>query len=285
MHLTVFDVQHGACALLTCDNGNRIMIDCGHNGEDDWRPGNYLAERKIKRLEQLVVTNYDEDHVSGLPNLISKVHIVSILRNKSVAPDDLKALKSEDGMGPGIDQLVDLARQYNQPLEDADAPQFPRVEKQVYYHDYPTFDDENNLSLVLNLRIAGINFMFTGDLEKSGWRKMLETNDKFKETVKDVHVLFAAHHGRENGFYEPLFTEYDCNPYLVVISDKAKQYQSQETVANYMKYTKGFYVGDTDRWVLTTRKDGTIRFDFGIEDRKMDVQTHYDMTQEEGLHT
>lgn len=285
MHLTVFDVQHGACALLTCDNGNRIMIDCGHNGENDWRPGNYLAERKIKQLELLVVTNYDEDHVSGLPNLTSKVNIRALLRNTSVKPEDLKELKSEDGMGPGIDELVDMARTYNRDFEPGTAPVYPRVERQVFYHRYPTFDDENNLSLILNLRIAGINFLFTGDLERAGWEELLKTNESFRETVKNVHILFAAHHGRENGFYEPLFTKFQCSPYLVVISDKQKQYQSQETVDSYVKYTKGFLVGGTKRYVLTTRKDDTMRFDFGIEDRKMDVQVHYDMTQEEGVHT
>lgn len=33
MELKIFDVEHGACALLTCDNGSRLMIDCGHNGD------------------------------------------------------------------------------------------------------------------------------------------------------------------------------------------------------------------------------------------------------------
>jgi hypothetical protein len=31
MKLQIFDVEHGACSLLTADNNARVMIDCGHN--------------------------------------------------------------------------------------------------------------------------------------------------------------------------------------------------------------------------------------------------------------
>jgi beta-lactamase superfamily II metal-dependent hydrolase len=94
MHLEIFDVEHVACALLTADDGTRMMIDCGHNGSTDWHPGTYLLNSGISRLDLLAITNYDEDHVSGLPNLREKVEIGKLWRNKSVAPDDPVNLKS-----------------------------------------------------------------------------------------------------------------------------------------------------------------------------------------------
>jgi beta-lactamase superfamily II metal-dependent hydrolase len=283
MHMTVFDVQHGACALVTCDNSHRIMIDCGHNGKDDWRPGNYLKERGIAELELLVITNYDEDHVSGLPNLNEKVKVRYLLRNKSVAPDVLTQLKSEDGMGPGIEELVEMTRTYTGTWDPQTAPSFPRVNWKVFCNNYPTFDDENNLSLVVYLEVAGIRFLFPGDLEKAGWKALLENNADFRETVKKIDFLFAAHHGRENGRYEPLFEDYECKPYLVIISDKKHTHQSQETVPYYADQVKGFSINGNTRYVLTTRSDGTMRFDFGAKDRHFSsIQVHYDMTQEEG---
>ena len=283
MHMTVFDVQHGACALVTCDNLDRMMIDCGHNGENDWRPGNYLRERGITELDLLVVTNYDEDHVSGLPNLNEKVNIRSLLRNKTVSPDVLTQLKSEDGMGAGIKRLVEMARTYTGELNPEIAPTFPRIKRKVFRNEYPTFTDENNLSLVVYLEIAGIHFLFPGDLEKAGWKALLENDASFRETVKKVDFLFAAHHGRENGKYEPLFEDYECKPYLVIISDKKHAHQSQETVSYYADQVKGFSINGNTRYVLTTRSDGTMRFDFGAEYRHFSsIQVNYDMTQEEG---
>lgn len=285
--MTIFDVQHGACALVTCDNGSRIMVDCGHNGENDWRPGNYLEERGVSELELLIVTNYDEDHVSGLPNLREKVDIRGLQRNLSVSPDALTKLKRENGMGNGITELVAMSRTYTSNVEPEAAPAFPRVKRRVFRHEYPTdFTDENNLSLIVHLEVAGIHFLFPGDLEKEGWEKLLESNAEFRETVKKIHFLFAAHHGRENGKYEPLFEKYGCKPTLVIISDKKKAHQSQETVPYYAQQAKGFDVNGTTRYVLTTRSDGTIRIDFNADkDRKCSVTTNYDMTQEEGLHT
>jgi len=112
MRLQIFDVEHGACALLACDNDARIMIDSGHNATTGWFPGSYLRRQGIDYLEMLAITNYDEDHVSGLPNLLANVNVGWLSRNKSVGPDAIEELKSETGMGNGIEALVDMARRY-----------------------------------------------------------------------------------------------------------------------------------------------------------------------------
>jgi hypothetical protein len=44
MKLQIFDVEHGACSLLTADNNARLMIDRGHNATTGWKPGTYLAQ-------------------------------------------------------------------------------------------------------------------------------------------------------------------------------------------------------------------------------------------------
>ncbi|MCI0560821.1 MAG: hypothetical protein MN733_20245, partial [Nitrososphaera sp.] len=147
MELKIFDVEHGACTLLTCDNGARLMIDCGHNSETGWRPGTYLRNQGITRLDMLAITNYDEDHVSGLPNLLDNVEVEWLWRNKSVTPDTIAYLKSEDGTGPGIQALINMASNYTRG-EDATPPTFLGVERQSFCNRYPNYDDENNLSMV-----------------------------------------------------------------------------------------------------------------------------------------
>ena len=69
MFLEIFDVEHGACALITTSNGKRVVIDCGHNATTGWNPTTELIARGIWSLDQLIISNYDEDHVSGFPNL------------------------------------------------------------------------------------------------------------------------------------------------------------------------------------------------------------------------
>ncbi len=70
MFLDIYDVEHGACALITTSNGRRVLIDSGHNGGTGWRPGTFLRNAGIAEIDRLCVTNYDEDHVSGLPTCL-----------------------------------------------------------------------------------------------------------------------------------------------------------------------------------------------------------------------
>ena len=73
---------HGGCALLkTTQNGVlwTVMIDCGHKNNDrgQWFPGDYLRSQGIYTIDLLVITNLDEDHVSGLPNILKPARSMS----------------------------------------------------------------------------------------------------------------------------------------------------------------------------------------------------------------
>jgi beta-lactamase superfamily II metal-dependent hydrolase len=148
MDLKIFDVEHGACALLTCDNSARIMIDCGHNASTGWYPGTYLKQQGISQIEMLSVTNYDEDHVSGIADLFARVNVLSLLRNKTVSAQALRQLKSEDGMGSGIELLADKINIYTGP-PIGNTVSFQGLTYKIFFNHYPMFEDENNLSLVL----------------------------------------------------------------------------------------------------------------------------------------
>ncbi|AZO69954.1 hypothetical protein [Mesorhizobium sp. M1D.F.Ca.ET.043.01.1.1] len=263
MQLQIFDVEHGACALATCDDNSRLMIDCGQNGLTGWRPGNYLYDRQIYNLDMLAITNYDEDHVAGLPNLFDRgIDIQWLWRNKSVTSQTIRKLKSEDGMGAGIAKLVDVIDNVFTAGTGGLAtpqPSFAGMTRKVFYNDYPAFDDENNLSMVVHLNCHGVGMMFPGDLERAGWLKLLEQED-FREALKNTHVLVASHHGRENGCCEEIF--HYCKPYYVVISDKGYMYDTQETIPFYRRFTRSGAFRGATRNVLTTRKDGMITFAF-----------------------
>src|SRR5271166_2096205 len=112
MKIQIFDVEHGGCALVTADNGARILIDAGHNGTTNWRPSTHLYNLGVSHLEQLIITNYDEDHASDLPNILRIVSVGVLTSNPSVSGDDLRKLKHSGGIGNGIATLADLKGRY-----------------------------------------------------------------------------------------------------------------------------------------------------------------------------
>src|ERR1700676_674280 len=92
--LDIFDVEHGACALITTSGGKHIMVDCGDNRSTGWEPGTALLRRGISSLERLIVTNYDEDHASGFANLYANIAVFGLQRNGNVSAQLIHHLKS-----------------------------------------------------------------------------------------------------------------------------------------------------------------------------------------------
>jgi beta-lactamase superfamily II metal-dependent hydrolase len=270
--LIIFNVDHGACALLTMSSGlpsgvRRILIDCGHSTDyqgQPWHPGQWLKERGIDFIDLLICTNYDEDHASGAPSLIEHgVNVGCILGNPTVPPEAIEHLKSEDGMGNGIRVIVNSLAGRRQRGEPQNPPVIPGVELRWFWNPWPHWEKENNLSLVAHLNILGFKFLFPGDMEKDGFSNMLK-HQLFASLMSGIDVLVAAHHGRENGKCEAMFDEHRCAPALVVISDCAKRHQSQETVPYYYGKARGIanFRGQGPRYVLTTRSDDFILFRF-----------------------
>jgi beta-lactamase superfamily II metal-dependent hydrolase len=269
--LQIFDVDHGQCALLTLPSPigmRRVLIDCGHSVNfrgAPWFPGKHLQQTGVDWLDLLVCTNYDEDHVSGFPDLQNRgIRIGCILGNPSVAPETIAKLKTEDGMGDGIRALAGVLAIRKGMGWAQTPPIIPGLDLTWTWNPYPFFEEENNLSLILTLRIHGFCFMFPGDMEKDGFEHALQTCPSFRQAVAGVHVLLAAHHGRENGKCPMMFDVYGCKPQVIVISDDYKQYDTQETTAYYASKARGiaWFRNQGPRYVLTTRSDGEIRFSF-----------------------
>lgn len=263
MRLQIFDVEHGACALLTADNELRLMIDCGYNATTGWYPGTYLRQQGINTIEMLAITNYDEDHVSGALNLFSNIEVQILLRNP-LSVDTIRYLKSDYGMEPGLNELVyQIDNIFTANV--VSYPNFQGLEWETFFNDYPNVNDTNNLSLVLFLKCHGIGVMFPGDLEREGFLELLK-KDGFRQALRETNVFIASHHGRESGCCEEI-VPYLINVYYVVISDKGYEHDTQKTIPFYNRIARGGPFRDQqNRKVLTTRNDGRIEFIFSSKE-------------------
>jgi beta-lactamase superfamily II metal-dependent hydrolase len=148
--------------------------------------------------------------------------------------------------------LIEMLGSYTSPVTNP--PDYGYLQYEIFFNHYPLFQDTNNLSQVLFLEYPGVSMIFPGDLEKAGWKSLLR-NVSFRERLAKVNIFVASHHGRESGYLENIF-EY-CEPNIVIISDEAKQYETQEM--DYGFHAKGVpWDSGGARFVLTTRNDGMI---------------------------
>lgn len=269
MLLKVFNVDHGACALITTSNGRHVLIDCGHHAEKRWFPGTALNAMGIYALDRLMVTNFDEDHVSGIGDLFDKTVTQALLTNSTISSQNVRQMKAERGMGRGmgrgIRRLVESMEQTftGGPVSRANNADFGDTSFSVYRNSYNPvfgFTDTNNLSLAIFVRCGPHKVIFPGDLEKPGWRALLQ-HPAFIRELHDVTLFVASHHGRLNGYCPEVMAQ--CpSIQAVIFSDEGIVYDTQETASLYRTHAAGIWFDGQPRRVLTTRTDKSMQFHF-----------------------
>lgn len=266
MHVQIFDVKAGCCALITTEDGKRIMVDCGTNADRGWTPGGYLRDRGIAALDMLVITNFDEDHTRGYPSFAANgISVGALLRNKSITAADIVRMKDPDGgPGPGVGALVrDIGGNFT---GGAYTPTASGFSYEVAYSEPAKVGlESNSLSLVMLAHCNGCNVLFTGDLDKPGWDALGEQARAF---LRQTHIMIAPHHGRDDGQWSGFAGNV---PWLrwVIISDKGHMYDTQKLACPfYGALAQGWKFGqnlDQDRKVLTTRSDGSIAIEISAQ--------------------
>lgn len=264
--IRIFDVEHGACAILQGPSGKIAMIDCGHNETTSWRPSTFIRNQLARTtLDYLFVTNADHDHLSDLNGLrATGVHVEVLVRNGSPSEPALRILKEAGGdLTNDVECFLQMHAGYNGyaiPFNDA----MGGVTCSTFCNLFPAFTDTNNLSMATFIKYGGFKMLFPGDLEGAGWKALLQ-NPAFVAELKYTDVLVASHHGRENGYCEEIFEHF--TPQVVVISDKPIAHETQKMVPDYraVVHPNGVVVTNQfrRRHVLTTRRDGDIFLQIG----------------------
>jgi len=262
---TIMDVGHGSCCYLVASNSNLMLFDCGHKSDPENRPTDELASLGHNSVELLAITNYDEDHISDIANLRDRLNIRQLRRNKSITAEQLRALKLKQSgeISPAMESLLDMMSDYTGgPLNPA--PDFPSTTRTCFQNSHPfgSGDDTNNISIVTLLDVHDDTFLIPGDIEKEGWERLLESAPNLRSRLSDVTVYIASHHGRTNGYCEDIFTQHNCRPNVFVFSDDSKQYSTQESNELYRQWAKGIQFNGETRKILTTRKDGTLTWNW-----------------------
>jgi len=285
MVLTIWDVQHGACATLMhrsgYGDGRLAMVDSGDNQETGWKPSLYI-KHLLKRtvLDYLFVTNADLDHISDLANLSDeRIAISTFVRNRSVTPQVMRAIKAATGeLTADIERYLALDSSYVHPVTLPFDQNMGGITFRSFCNSPSKFLDTNNLSLAVFFRYGTFKILFPGDLEEDGWLALLE-RPEFRAELAGTTVLVASHHGRENGYCAKVFEH--CTPRAIVMSDKAIIHDTQRMTQTYRQHVianwpDGVVVQSTAkrRHVLTTRRDGWIRF-VVYDDGSFDIQTEY----------
>jgi competence protein ComEC len=186
MRCTFLAVGHGGCTVIETPDGRTLLYDAGAvSGPDVTRRiiAPYLWNRGIRRIDAVFLSHADLDHFNGLPALLERFSVKRIIRTPSFADKHIS----------GVRYTLEAIESRKIPVEIAtvgDLFAFGEVSLEVLHPpaEGPS-GNENARSMVMLVRHAGNQILFTGDLELEGMQQVL------KKKAPHIDILMAPHHG------------------------------------------------------------------------------------------
>lgn len=246
--VTVVDIGQGDSIFLRDMRGRTVLIDVGGRvdfaAKEAWQERSsqanaertlipYLHSRGVDRIDSLVLTHTDTDHVGDVLEVAKQVQIGRIY----VSPGSLT-----------VPDFVATLKEINVPVHVvAVGDRLPIFDSYLEVL-YPsgTGDGGNNDSVVLYGRLLKTNFLFTGDLEQ-GELDLIEAYPNLP-----VDVLKAGHHGSKGSSY-PEFLDHIGAKIALVSAGENNRYKHphQETLDRF---------DSRNIQVYRTDQQGAIRF-------------------------
>jgi competence protein ComEC len=186
LRVTFLAVGHGGCTVLETSDGRVVVYDAGAlNGPDVTRRqiAPFLWYRRIRRIDEVILSHADLDHFNGLPGLLEFFPVGQVTLTPSYA----------DKATPGVRETLAALRRAGistRIVKAGDRLTAGDVTLDVLHPPAAGPDgNENTRSMVLLVRHAGHSLLLTGDLEGPGLEQVLSLPGR------PVDVLMAPHHG------------------------------------------------------------------------------------------
>ncbi|MBE0536341.1 MAG: ComEC/Rec2 family competence protein [Phycisphaerae bacterium] len=220
LEMTSLAVGHGQAIFVAFPGGQNAMFDAGSLSHKNcgWRvvvP--FLRHKGIDRIDHLVVSHDDIDHINGIPEIVASVRVDHIRANAAV----LNKAASVSTAGYLNSCLKRLGREIEL-LEDG-VELSKAVETTVLW---PTADvcqdpavSDNDKSMVLLIEFAGRRILLCSDIETYAQEQLLAQNPDLK-----VDVLFMPHHGSVSNLVENFVERLAAD--IVVVNCRESRYAS-----------------------------------------------------------
>ena len=248
--ITMLDVGQGESLFLRDVTGKTILIDVGGKAESDkkiekWQEKTttsnaqrtlipYLKSRGVAKIDQLILTNTDKEHVGDLLEVTKVFHVGEILVSKG-------SLKQKEFVA----ELEATKTKVRSVTVGENLPIFGGQLEVLSPRKIGDGGHED--SIVLYGKLLDKHFLFTGNLEEKGEKDLL----KYYPDL-EVDVLKASQHGSKksssSAFLEKLKPEHTL---ISVGKSNRTKLSHQETLTRLEGINSKFY---------RTDQQGAIRF-------------------------
>lgn len=210
LRVTFLDVGQGDAIVIESPSGKVMVVDAGRagfdGGDDEGRRvvAPYLRFRGIARIDTLVLTHPDSDHIGGAAGLLHEFTVGRLLDNG--AKDDSRLVTG----------ILTAAHEAGVPVEAAQRGQTLDFGDGVTARVLsPTpallLSDKNDSSIVLRIEYGRTALLLTGDAEEKEEDDMLRSGQPVQ-----ADVLKAGHHGSRSSTSPPFLAA--VHPHVAILS-------------------------------------------------------------------
>ncbi|MBR4545517.1 MAG: DNA internalization-related competence protein ComEC/Rec2 [Oscillibacter sp.] len=227
MDALALDVGQGQSIVLA-SRGRFALVDCGSSNR--WKDpgtvaGQMLLSMGCHRLDALILTHFDSDHVNGVETLLARLG-VKALYVPGAPPDDIAALaeryripvhivRERAAAGFGVGQLV----------------LFPPVGAA----------GSNDLGLSILASAGDTDLLITGDMGQDAERLLLR-----RYTIPDLEAYIVGHHGSKYSTSDELLSALTPETACVSVGSNSYGHPAPETLQRLSEHRCAVYRTDLD---------------------------------------
>ena len=256
------NVGQSSSTLFVGPTGETMLVDTGDFNDDGEYVLEYLQRHDIDRIDHLVVSHNDADHIGGN---------AAVIEYYETETDGVGAIYD-----PGIAASTNTYEEYLDAVEEhdvtlyqtreGDSVSFEGVEVDVLGPPEPYLENEarNENSIVLRLQYGDVSFLWTGDAE--GGQEAYLVEEYGNEL--DSTVYKAGHHGSSSSSSGALLDA--AQPEAAIVSsaydsryghphEEVLQRLADRSIPTYWTATHGtsVLVTDGDGVSIRTQRDAT----------------------------
>lgn len=201
LNIHFFNAGKADSCLITYKN-NVVLIDTGYSNLDD-EIIEYLNNKKIKKINYLIITHFDKDHVGSASSIIDRFDIDYVLQS-NIPKESREYNKYIESLNKKGITPITVTNNYEFKLKKIKY----RVNGPNKIYDK---NESNNSSLIVSVCYKDNSFIFMGDAQKDRLKDFIKNNNDTYEFVK------IPYHGNYQKQLEDLLDNIDAK-YAIITS-------------------------------------------------------------------